>query len=354
MEYSKIEKKFRALERRQKMGAFFLLAFLVFLILYCVKVGYADTSFQNVLEACNYYITGTTEHPENIAKYKIIFLMRLPRIIMGILAGISLSISGLVMQSITRNPLVSPFTIGISNAAALGAALAIVFYTGLFAETVIMLTAFTVSCLCALLLFRLNGFLGGSATTLVLTGIALNYFFSASSSAMKYFADDRSLASIVHWTFGTFNGATWKQNLIIFVVLAIAIIPILKYQKHLEILSTSDDEYTKSLGINPKLVRSITGVSSVLLTAVLISFTGVIGFIGIISPHVARIIVGNRFKFLIPYSMLIGSILLILSDTVGRIIIKPTILPVGIVTSFIGTPLFIFLLIKTRRQKNGI
>lgn len=349
--HSSIGEQFKHLEKKRKIGLLFLLIMLFFLIIYCVKVGYADTSFSTVIAAFEYYFTGKIQDPEMLSRYKIIILMRLPRIIMGILAGIGLSISGTVMQSITRNPLVSPFTIGISNAAALGAAIAIISYSRFVGkgEFVIILFSFLFSCVCAGILFKISNLLGNSSTTLVLTGIALNYFFSALSSSIKYFADDRSLSSIVHWTFGSFNGATWNQNLIIFFFISLGIFPILKFQRALEILSISDDEYVKSLGINPKFIRNITGLSSILITAGIISFTGVIGFVGVIAPHIARLFVGNNYRYLFPYSMLIGSILLIASDTIGRVIIAPTVLPVGIVTSFVGTPLFISLLLKARR-----
>lgn len=348
----RINSKYYKINQKRKVGFFALLILLVFLIFYCTTVGYADTSMKDVFYAVKYFVTGEVNESIKIANYKIILLMRLPRIIMGVLAGISLSISGAVMQSITKNPLVSPFTIGISNAAALGASIAIVFFTNSIAnrEIFIVISAFVFACLCAFFLFEVSNILGSSPTAIVLTGIALNYFFSAASSSIKYFSDDRNLAEIVHWSFGSFNGAMWIQNLVILVALIFGLIPIFKYQKMLEIMSVSSDEYVLSLGINPEFVRRITGIASVLLTAVVISFTGVIGFIGIVAPHIARIFVGSNYKYMIPYSALIGSILLVVSDTIGRVIISPTLLPVGIVTSFIGTPLFIYLLVKQRRN----
>lgn len=356
MSTNRIDIEYNRIERKRRMGLIALFVFLILMIFYCTTVGYANTSVKDVLNSLRYYITGHISNSEDLSNYKIIFLMRMPRIVMAILAGISLSISGSVMQSITRNPLVSPFTIGISNAAALGAAIAIIRFNSNIVnrEIAIIIYAFISSCICAFFLFRISEILGSSPTAIVLTGIALNYFFSSASSAIKYFADDRSLSSIVHWSFGSFNGATWKQDIIILVFLIFAIIPIIKNHKSLEVMSVSGDEYVKSLGIEPEKVRKVTGISSVLLTSVVISFTGVIGFIGIVSPHIGRIFVGNNYKYLTPFSMLIGSILLVLSDSIGRVIIAPTLLPVGVVTSFIGTPLFIYLLINERRKKRDI
>lgn len=346
-----IQKEYKKIIRRRRMGLIALLFLLLILVIYCTKVGYANTSMSDVFSAIRYFISPDKIFQSSAANYKIILLMRLPRVIMGVLAGIGLSTSGTIMQSITRNPLVSPFTIGVSNAAALGAALAIVFIPSalISRELTIIIAAFACSLLCALLLFRVSHHLGSTPTAIVLTGIALNYLFSAASSSIKYFADDRNLSAIVHWAFGSFNGIQWKHNIIVLVVLVFTMVPVLLNLRSLEIISTSDDEYVKSVGVNPAMVRNVCGILSVLQTSVIISFTGVIGFIGIVSPHIGRLLIGNNHKYLLPYSMVIGSILLVLSDTIGRVLIAPTILPVGIIVSFIGTPLFIYLLLKDRK-----
>lgn len=288
---------------------------------------------------------------------KIILLLRLPRVVLAVLAGAALSVSGVVMQGLTRNPLVSPFTIGISSAAAFGASIAIVFnfvvFPGIIGIGGVVFNAFFFSLLCAFLVYSVSWKLGMSPETLILTGIALNYLFAAMTSVVKYIAEEHQLAAVVNWAFGSLNGASWKQNLFLVVIL-LASIPILyRFALSFNALTGGGDELTKTLGINPTIVKIVTGIVAVLLTASTISFTGIIGFVGLVGPHIARLLIGGDHRYLIPFSILIGSILVVLSDTIGRTILSPVIIPVGIVISFLGVPLFLSLIITRSRRYFG-
>ncbi len=317
-----------------------------------MTIGVADTSVGQVLRAVGAWIGGSIEGSADAASYKIIVLMRLPRIVMAVIAGIGLSVSGIAMQSITRNPLVSPFTIGISSAAAFGASVCIVFGTGTFfqSETGIVAGAFLSAFLCALLVYAVAQKAGMGPEAIVLTGIALNYFFSAMTNTIEFFAQEHKLAAVVQWTFGTFNGAAWREALTVTAFVIPCTFFISRFSLMLNAMASGDDETAKSLGINPALLRGMIGILSVLMTAAVISFTGVIGFVGLVAPHIARMLVGGDHRFLIPFGAVVGAMLLLISDTIGKTVLSPVSIPVGIVVSFLGVPLFINLILRHNRR----
>jgi iron complex transport system permease protein len=288
---------------------------------------------------------------------QVILNIRLPRVIGAILAGTALAVSGTVIQTLLRNPLASPDTLGISGAAAFGAAFAIVIlgagsaYSGsndmamIENPYIVTLSAFIWSLAGVLIILVLSKYKGATPEIIILSGIILASLFSAGISAMQYFADNVQLASIVFWSFGDLGRASW-DNLWI---LAVALIPILIFffrqiwtYKSLQ----SGDEHARSLGVNVKKVRLMGMVAAALATAIVVSFFGVIAFVGLVVPHIIRRIIGNDEQFLIPASAIFGGFFLLLSDTLARTIIAPVILPVGILTSLVGAPLFLYLLIK--------
>ncbi|WP_315121788.1 iron ABC transporter permease [uncultured Clostridium sp.] len=332
---------------------FISLLVLVFCILFSVTIGSADISIGEVKDVILSTIFGNLKSSDqNSLQKKIVILLRMPRVILAVLAGAGLSVSGVIMQAITQNPLVSPFTIGISSAAVFGASLSIVLGIGFYAGTMggIVLNAFIFSLLCALLVYGISNKVGMTPESLILTGISINYLFSALSATMQFFSKEHQLAAVVQWTFGSVNGATWTQVALVSVVLAVSF-PILYYYSWIfNAMSSSGDEVAKGFGIKPSKVRAITGIITVFVTSAIISFTGVIGFIGLVGPHIARLAVGSDHRFLIPYSAIFGAILLLISDTIGRTILSPVIIPVGIVISFLGVPLFINLILTKRKE----
>lgn len=328
------------------------LALLIVLTVLAIAVGSADITIKQVWQSVYHFLAGIKPEPSNQRIEKIILLLRMPRVILGILAGIGLSVSGTVMQSITRNPLVSPFTIGLSSAAAFGACLAIVAGIGIKPHTPfgIVLNAFIMSLVCALIVYAVSTKIGMSPEALILTGVALSYFFGALTATLQFIADENQLSAAIQWTFGSLNGATWFQVILLVVIIGLGIPLLMKYAWVLNAMSSSGDEFIKGIGINPAKMRGILGLVVVVMTASIISFTGVIGFVGLVSPHIARMIVGTEHRVLIPVSGLLGGILLLVSDTIGRTILSPVTIPVGIIISYIGVPLFINLILVRRKE----
>lgn len=327
------------------------LMILICLAVYAICVGSVDLTYKDVFNAI-FRGAGDNASVEEIKKAGIIRLLRMPRIIMAILGGAGLSMCGVTMQGITRNPLVSPYTIGISNAAAFGASLAIMFGsgTGIGHETLRIICAFLTALLCAALVYGVAAIKNMKPITIVLMGIALTYLFSALTSTMQYIANVYQLEAIVRWIFGSLVGATWIQIGIMFLLIILSFPLLLSFSWHLNAMASGEDDVPKGLGIDVSKVRIIIGIISVILTAGIISFTGVIGFVGIVGPHIARMIVGGDHRFLIPVSALFGSILLLTADTIGRTLFDPITIPVGIVVAYIGVPIFVHLIIRRKKE----
>lgn len=281
----------------------------------------------------------------------IVWSLRLPRIAMAAVAGAGLAVSGAAMQGILRNPLVSPFTIGISSGAGFGASLAIVMGVGVVesGQYLIIGNAFFFAILSACLVYGVARLRGVSPETLILGGIALMYLFSASTSMLQYVATEHQLQGVIFWLFGSLASATWGNLAVVSIVFCICLPLLMKYSWDLNALATGD-EVALSLGINANRVRMIIMILASLMTATIICFTGIIGFVCLVAPHITRMIIGSDHRFLIPFASIVGAILLLAADTVGRTILAPAELPVGIVTAFIGVPMFLYLLIIKRRQ----
>jgi len=302
----------------------------------------------------------------------IIWNLRLPRIVAAILVGAALGVSGAVMQCVLRNPLGSPFTLGISNAAAFGAALGIIFLGGgtvlgqsvttTYIDNPYIVTgsAFVWALIATAIIVLLVKITKVSPEAMVLTGVAVSSIFAAGLAALQYFSNDSALSNIVYWQFGDLGKINWDQNWILFFV--VVIICLFFYLKRWDYNALdSGDEVAKGLGVETDMIRIVSLILSSLLTAVAVSFVGIIGFVGLLAPHVVRRIIGNDHRFLIPGSMLLGSLVLLVSDTVGRNMgdllnwafglgVPSFIIPVGIITSFIGGPLFIYILIRGYRN----
>jgi iron complex transport system permease protein len=347
---AKIKRMYSTYVSKKVLSVIFSLIMLACVIILAASVGAADLSVKDVFIAiAAKFFPFVKSNPFNES---IVWGLRLPRVMMGVLAGAGLAISGVAMQGITRNPLVSPFTVGISSAAAFGASLAIMFGIG-FAGTgtfLIITNAFIFALICAFIVFGLAKLRGTSPETLVLAGIALMYFFSALTATLQFFASEEQLMAIVHWTFGTLTGTTWHEIFIVAVILLLCSPILIRFSWDLNAMFLVGDETARSLGINTARTRTILLILSSFITACIICFTGVIGFVGIVAPHVTRFLIGGDHRFLLPTSCIIGSILLVVADTVGRMIISPIIIPIGIVISFLGVPLFLYLMM-TRKEE---
>lgn len=288
----------------------------------------------------------------------VLFGIRLPRIAAGILVGAALGVSGAVMQCVLNNPLASASTLGVSQGAAFGAAIGIIVFGGGVTATggdyavridnpyIVTLCAFicgSASTAVIVAIARLRRDLGPGV--LVLAGVALSSLFTGGSTLLQYFADDTQLGALVFWTFGDLDGLTWSELALLLIVDAAALVYFLVRRWDYNTIHSGSDT-ASSLGVN---VRSVTLVSMAVCTlasALAVSFVGIISFIGLVAPHAMRRFVGDDYRWLLPCSAVGGALLLLLADLVSRIIIPPVELPVGAVTSFLGAPVFLYLLLK--------
>ena len=286
-----------------------------------------------------------------------IWNIRMPQALTAIVAGAGLAIAGVAMQSILRNPLGSPFTLGISHAAAFGAAFSVIVLgtgamqsTGLNSITInnpyiTTIIAFIFSMVATGIILVISRVRGASPEVMVLAGVAIGSLFTAGTMFLQYFADDTQLAAVVFWTFGDVGRASWGE---MWFMAAFTIACSLYFLYNIWNYNAIDagDETAKGLGVNVQRVRLIGMVIASLLSAVIVSFLGVIGFVGLVCPHMTRRIIGDDHRFLIPGTIVMGGLLLLAADTAARLILAPHTLPVAILTSFLGAPVFIYLLIR--------
>ncbi|MCG8550486.1 MAG: iron ABC transporter permease [Desulfobacterales bacterium] len=321
-----------------------LLPVLILSFLGSLAIGSASLSLSEVTQVLWQLISDHVSVPDTSAGI-IIRDFRLPRISMGCLTGMALGASGAVMQVVLRNPLADPYICGISAAAGFGASLAIIsgisIMTGLF---FVVGNAFIFSLISVSIMLAVSGRKGAAPQTMILTGIALLFFFQAMTTILQYFGDSDAVKAAVFWTIGDLGKAGWGEISIItpFVFAGTAY---LCFQSRDLNLINAGDETAQSLGINVTRVRILSLVVSTVMVAGIVSFTGTIGFIGLIAPHMVRFFVGNDNTILIPASGLVGAVLLIISDTLARTVLSPVILPVGTLTAFLGVPLFVYLII---------
>ena len=342
--------------RRRYTGQYLLLAAglasTLALGVYALQIGAGGIDLQTTLGAIWSQITGAVPADgETARRYLMVWELRVPRVALAVLGGAALAIAGVLFQGLLRNPLVSPFTLGIAPAAAFGAALAILFFgTSGSSGLPLVLGALTSALICTVIVLSLASTKRMEATTLILLGMALTQLFTALTAGLQYFADEETLASIVRWTWGSVNGSVWYQVITLLVVLAIAL-PYIQFRSGaVNAIAFAGDDAARSLGVPVSRVRLEVIFVAVLITAVTISFTGIIGFVGLVGPHIARLLIGANHRFLIPFSAFVGALLLVVSDAVGRVVIDPAVVPVGIVDALIGAPIFLYLILSRKRS----
>lgn len=288
----------------------------------------------------------------------ILWEIRVPHALAAILAGAGLAAAGVSMQGILNNPLGSPFTLGISNAAAFGAALSVmilgsgsvfsstshVHITNYNLTTIIAFLFCIIQAVIVLIIARIRK---TSPEVMVLAGVALGSLFSAGTMFLHYFADDTQLGAMVFWSFGDVSRANWKVVGIMATIIPAAVLWFWSQSWNYNALALGD-ENAKSMGVHVTRTRCLGMLISVFITSVIISYLGIIGFVGLICPHMLRRCVGDDHRFLIPASALCGGVLLLLADTASRLILAPHVLPVAILTSFLGAPMFVWLLIRRK------
>ena len=316
--------------------------------LFTVIVGPIDLSVSDVYNA--------VFHPERVDEQTrtVIRTLRLPSAVMAVLVGAALGLAGAQMQTILDNPLAEPFTLGISAAAAFGAAVSIVMGWTLLANPQLNLaaTAALSACLAVAMVAGAAVWRGASAESMILLGIALSFFFQALLSLLQYVASTEALQQIVFWTMGSMQRATWTANVILAVALLIAVPFCVVNAWRLTALRLGDDR-AAALGVNVNRLRITTLLVASLLAAASVAFTGIIGFIGLVGPHIARMIVGEDQKFFLPGAAAAGAMLTSLAYAVSLSVIPGVAIPIGIITSLVGVPFFVFLIFTRARRRSA-
>lgn len=282
----------------------------------------------------------------------VIWEVRLPIALMAVVVGAALAMAGAQMQTILNNPLASPFTLGISAAASFGAALALAFGWKLLpvaADYIVPLNAFAMAMLAAFLVHLLSLRRDVTAETIVLLGIALVFTFNALLALVQYFATEQAVAAVVFWTMGSLTKATWPKLGITALVIAVVLPLFARRAWALTALRLGEDR-AASLGVQVGRLRLETLVLVSLLAAFPVAFVGTIGFIGLVGPHLARMVIGEDQRFFLPASLLAGALVLSLSSVVSKTLIPGAIFPIGVVTSLIGLPFFVALILGGRRR----
>ena len=286
---------------------------------------------------------------DNITRI-IVWDIKMPEAMMAIIVGATLGLAGVVMQTMLNNPLADPYTLGISAGASLGAATATLLGLGatLFGAYMISASAFLFALLACGGIFIVARIKTFTSDVLVLAGIGLVFFFSAIMSFLEYTAPAEALKNIMFWTMGSLAGSTWYENLATLIILLVVFMYVFRHCWDLTAMRLGDSR-ADSLGVDTQRMRKLLFVFISLMVAVAVSFVGCIGFVGIIGPHISRMLLGEDQRYLIPMSCISGAVILLFADMACKMIIEGALVPIGILTSMIGIPFFFYLLLRKRR-----
>lgn len=352
MNHVSITAKYRQYTRRKVCLLLGMVALLPLVFFHAISVGPVDIPWTETIR-----ILLGFESPENYVR--IVWYSRLPQALAALLAGAGLAISGATMQAVLRNPLCSPFTLGISGAAAFGAALVVFLHGGAIVLGGVAVStaslslssvtagAFLSSVLATGFILALAGRHSTKPETIILIGVALASFYGAGIMLLQYFADEQQLAAMVYWTFGDTQRATWSSLGTVTLLLAVSTVFFISQSWNYNALALGE-ENALALGVPVTRMRLGTMLLASLLTAVLVASMGIIGFVGLVVPHLVRILVGSDNRFVLPGSLVSGALLLLVSDTVARSVLPGRLLPVSILTTFIGAPVFLLMLLKRK------
>lgn len=334
--------RYRKRKRRKLLAGVGSLVLLALAVAWSIAAGAADLSVLDVVAV----LAGDGA----LADRTIVWRIRLPRVLSAVAAGLGLSVAGAVMQKVLNNPLGSPFTLGISQAAAFGAAIAVVVLSStrlVVSQYLIAGSAFLFSLLSAGAILLLVVYTRATPETMILTGIALGSLFAAGTSALQYLADPSDVSAIVFWTFGDV-GRPGVSELVVISAVALLATGYFVYNSWDYTVLSAGDEAAAGLGVDVDRLRTSGMVVASLVTATVTAFVGIISFVGLVVPHIVRKIVGGDDRYVIPVASVVGGLLLLVSDTVARTAFDPVVLPVGILTAFLGAPLFLYLVIRGR------
>jgi len=331
--------------KRHRQHLLILSTLLLACIITSLAFGSVSVAIDDIWRILLFKTTSIKYGDWNFATEQIIWLIRTPRILFTVLVGGGLAITGAVMQAVVRNPMADPYILGLSSGASTGAALVLLsgisgyylFWTVPFAAFLGALTAFSLVFFFA----RSGGEM--SAGKLILAGIAVSYLFSAITSFLAYLASDQNLREVTHWLLGSVAAGKWSTICLPAILVPTGSLFLVCRARALNAISMGE-ETAVSLGLNSSQFRKQIFFVTALIVGVLVALSGSIGFVGLMIPHVVRLIVGNDHKKLLPLSFLTGAVFLVLADIIARVIISPIELPIGIITAICGAPFFIWLL----------
>lgn len=335
-----------------------MLLLLLLALVVSVLVGSVDISPEIIGKVLVNHLTGreTFEPTWNKNTDSIIWTIRMPRIILAFVVGAGLSLCGILMQALTKNSLADPYVLGISSGASAGAVSAIIFgwfsfcgkYSTMFGATLGALLALVLAMKFATINNRIT------STQLVLSGVAVSALFSAYTNFGVYHSNTSTdkVKSALYWMLGSLGGATWEKMFYGMVAFIICAIIVFFFHKALDVLMLGDDAAI-TLGVNLHRLKFCVILLSTILTGIIVSISGVIGFVGLVIPHMTRAIVGSGHKRLIPAAVLIGGFFMIICDVLSRVVVSPQELSIGVVTAFFGAPFFLFLIRKGERSFGG-
>lgn len=349
----------KELQKKNRRNTILIIAMVISVIVFaiaCLFVGSSDMSFADALNALLGGGSG--------AQSRIIWKIRVPRVLAAVIAGAGLAVSGLVMQTTLNNAMASPSTLGVSNAAVFGANLSIIAFAGGFLSTgnnlsnfdvganpyATSVLAFIFSALSILLILGLCTVRAFSPNVVVLAGMAIGSVWTAATTILQFYATDVGLSAAVVWSFGDLGRATYRTDAIMFAVVLVGFMFfMLMAWKYNALLS--GEATAKTMGIHVEGLRFVSLLLASLITAACVSFLGIIGFVGIICPHVTKKLLGQDHRVTIPVSALCGSLLLLFADTLSRSLGSGSALPVGAITSLLGAPFFIAIIFSRKENR---
>ena len=325
----------------------------VFLFFVSLCVGTLDLSIGEVYDYFFKHLQGVTYDTTSPDWFNdhIVWEYRVPRALFAVIAGVALSASGAVMQSVMKNPLADPYTTGVSSGALFGVAIALVlgFSVGGYGGIGVVIDAVIMAMVPMLLIVLMAPYFKNSPATLILSGVAVSYLFNSLTSLLLVSTDSATLAHVYTWQVGSLSDIGWEVVPFTAITTLVGLCILLPLAGKLNLMSLEDKE-AKSMGLNVENLRIICLVLLSVMSAVVISYVGVIGFVGLVIPHIVRLILGSDNKYLIPASAAFGAVFLLGCDIISRWIEVDAIVPTGVVTSFLGAPLFLFLIIYNKRK----
>ena len=323
----------------------------VFIVLaISVNIGGYTLSFQEVYQTIWNHITGVELEQYSKEWYddEIVWNTRLPRILFAILAGIGLAVSGATMQSIMKNPLAEPYTTGVSSGAYFGVALTMVLGYSLF-PTTSGIEAFIMALVPVAIILIVAPKMNNSVATIILIGTALTYMFNAFSMLLLVSTDTETLSNVYKWQVGSFSGITWDDLSLLFVIVTIGLIIIYLLSNRLNLMMMGDQN-AQSLGVNVKRLRILCMIVMAIMVAAIVTYSGIVGFVGLICPHIVRLIIGSDNRFVIPAGCAFGAAFLLMADTIAKWLSSLDSVPVGAVCGLVGAPLFLYILVHNKRS----